>query len=101
MYKILMDIVTGRDGVTHDIVRWLAVLTALTAIFLTIYIVVYKDKDFDIQSFGIGMGTIFATVGVALKLKETTEPGHSAEVTTQIVDSSSGKTIETVEKVKQ
>jgi len=70
----IKNIGTGKDGETHDVIRWTAIWTTVTALGLTIYNVMYKGMVFDIQSFGIGMGAVFAAVGAALKLKETTEP---------------------------
>jgi len=74
MRKMIKDSLTGVDGESFDIVRVLSALVILVALGLTIYVVVYKDTPFDIQSYGIGIGTIFAALGAALKLKENTEP---------------------------
>ena len=74
MNKVIKDMVTGKDNQTHDVIRWLAVLTFITSLGLTIYVVVLKDRPFNIQEFGIAVSTIFASIGAALKLKETTEP---------------------------
>ena len=70
---ILKQLCTGKDNETHDIVRWLALLVFLTALGLAGYDV-WKNGKFDLQSFGVGMSTLFASIGAALKLKETTEP---------------------------
>ena len=70
---ILWDILTGAmtesDNRTHDLFKYLAVMAVACALFLEIYTVVRKLKPFDIQTFGIGVGTLLAGVGVALKLK--------------------------------
>jgi uncharacterized membrane protein len=66
---------TGIDNKTHDVIRWLAIITFVTALSLTIYIVVIKDSPFNIQDFCIALSSLFVAVGGALKLKETTEPG--------------------------
>lgn len=74
MMKILRDLGTGIDGVTHDIVRWLAGGGSLTALGLTIHSVVFQNHPFDIQQFGIGFGALLGAVGAALGLKAKTEP---------------------------
>jgi hypothetical protein len=70
---ILKQLCTGKDNETHDIVRWLALIVFLTALGLAGYDV-WKNGKFDLQQFGVGMSTLFASIGAALKLKETTEP---------------------------
>jgi uncharacterized membrane protein len=72
---ILTQLLTGIDNKTHDVIRWLAIITFVTALSLTIYIVVIKDNPFNIQDFCIALSSLFVAVGGALKLKETTEPG--------------------------
>ena len=74
MKNIITQLLTGKDGYTHDVVRWLGVLAVLVALGLAIYVVAWKNQAFDIQSFGLGIGTVFASLGAALKLKENTEP---------------------------
>lgn len=72
MSKILRDLLTDSDNLTHDIYRYLALLSILTGLGLSIYVVVVKDQPFDMQQFGIGIGVLFAGVGVALGLKKET-----------------------------
>lgn len=74
MKQILQDLLTGKDGVTHDVVRWLAVLSVVVGLSLAVYVVVWKGQPFDLQSFGLGIGAVFLSVGGALKLKAETEP---------------------------
>ena len=78
------DIVTGIDGVSYDIVRVLALVVVLDAILLITWRVLHDGQAFDLQSYGIGFGAIFVTVGVALNLKSSTEPSLSikSETTT-------------------
>lgn len=74
MKDILTQLLTGKDNVTHDVVRWLAVLSIVVGLGLAIYVVVVKGQPFDLQSFGLGIGAVFLSVGGALKLKEGSEP---------------------------
>ncbi|MEX3628323.1 MAG: hypothetical protein VB138_01455 [Burkholderia sp.] len=74
MKDIIKQLLTGKDNQTHDFVRWLGVLAVLVALGLTVYVVVWRGQPFDLQRFGVGMGSVFAALGAALKLKETTEP---------------------------
>lgn len=74
MKEIIKQLLTGKDNQTHDFVRWLGVLAVLVALGLTVYVVVWRSQPFDLQQFGVGMGSVFAALGAALKLKETTEP---------------------------
>ena len=74
MKDIIKQLLTGKDNQTHDFVRWLGVLAVLVALGLTVYVVVWRSQPFDLQQFGVGMGSVFAALGAALKLKETTEP---------------------------
>lgn len=69
----LRQIVTGSDNVTHDFVRWLAVLSVVVALGLSIYAVVRKDQPFDLQAFGIGIGIVLTAAAAAIKLKGPTE----------------------------
>ena len=70
MGKILRELVTESDNLTHDIYKWLALATVATAIGLTIYTVVHVGAAFDMQSFGLGMGGLFAGVGVQAGLRK-------------------------------
>jgi hypothetical protein len=72
--KPLRDILTGKDGQTHDIGRWAAVACILVALGLQVYVVVWKTQPFDMLNFGGGVGALAAGVGLMLKLKENTEP---------------------------
>jgi hypothetical protein len=70
----IKQVLTGKDNKTHDVVRWGGFSTIFIALGLTIFVVVWRNQPFDAQAFGIGMGAVFTTLGVALKIKETTEP---------------------------
>ena len=64
---------TESDNTTHDLYRVLSLLAILTGLGLTIYSVVAKGQPFDIQTFGIGIGTLFTGCGAALIMKPETK----------------------------
>lgn len=70
---ITKQLMTGRDGITHDIGRYAAGISYLTGLGLQIYVVL-RGSPFDFQAFGIGVGALSAGVGAMLKLKSETEP---------------------------
>jgi hypothetical protein len=70
--KWLTDILTEVDNHTYDYIRVLALLGALAGLGLQVWVVVRMappPQSFDFQNFGIGLGAMFAGVGVAMKLK--------------------------------
>lgn len=68
--SILRQLLTESDNVTHDLYRYLAIASILTGLGLQIYAIGWKGQPFDMQTFGIGVGALFAGVGVALGLKK-------------------------------
>lgn len=66
---VLRQLMTERDNRTHDIYRYLALLAIVVGLALNVYAVV-KGQPFDMQTFGIGTGALFAGMGVALGLKK-------------------------------
>ena len=56
---IIRQLLTESDNVTHDIYRYLAVISIAVGLSLSIYSVV-KGQPFDMQTFGIGVGSLFA-----------------------------------------
>lgn len=89
MKRSIQQAFTGRDNVTVDVVRVLAVVSFVVGIGLEIFVVGWKalrpdaTVSFDLQAYGIGLGALFATVGVALKLKADTEPTESTTLTSK------------------
>lgn len=75
MKKLIIDMLTGKDGSTYDVVRVGGVMTLLTFLALAAYAVVAKGQTWDPQAFGIGAGAVIAAVGAACGLKAKTEPG--------------------------
>ena len=74
IHKFFLDLVTGKDGKTHDLGRWMGIFAFFYYHGMESYNVFYMHKDFLLQDYGIGLGAVVAGVGVLLKLKEDTEP---------------------------
>jgi hypothetical protein len=66
---VIRQLFTEADNRTHDIYSYLAVGSIVVGLSLNIYAVI-KGQPFDMQTFGIGTGALFAGVGVALGLKK-------------------------------
>ena len=70
----LLQLVTGKDNKTHDVVRWGGLLGTLQALAFTAYDVIGHAAHFNLQEYGIGLGALLGAVGAALGLKKDTEP---------------------------
>ncbi|MBA0014156.1 MAG: hypothetical protein H0Z53_00820 [Nitrosospira sp.] len=68
--KVCRDWFTETNNLTHDPVRALAAGVILAGVILVVYSVVWRGEKFDVQTFGIGMASLFAGVGAALGLKK-------------------------------
>lgn len=73
MKAILRQLLTESDNVTHDLYRYLALVAILVGLGLQVHACGWKGQAFDMQTFGIGIGALFAGVGVALGLKKETK----------------------------
>ena len=62
MNKIINDILTEKDNVTHDSVGWLSCLSVVAGIVLQIYCTL-KGIPFDAQAYGIGSAAIIGSLG--------------------------------------
>lgn len=62
-------ILTQDQGEQQDLYRVLAVLSVGVAIGLTIYDVTVLHREWHVQDFGIGIGSLLAGVGVAIGLR--------------------------------
>lgn len=67
--KIVKQLLTESDNETHDLYRWLALLSVAVAIGLSVYSVI-NGGVWSAQDFGIGIGALIAGVGVAIGLKK-------------------------------
>lgn len=72
LQDVARQLMTESDNVTHDLYRYLALLAIATGLSLNVFAVGWKGQAFDMQAFGVGVGALFAGVGVALKLKPET-----------------------------
>ncbi|MCX6010324.1 MAG: hypothetical protein NTW48_09930 [Chloroflexi bacterium] len=70
MRDVVRQLLTDSDNVTHDLYRYMAVFGIVTGLGLQVYAVGWHNQPFDMQTFGIGTGALFAGVGVALGLKK-------------------------------
>lgn len=67
---VVRMLLTESDNRTHDLFRYLALCSIITGLALAVYSVVWKSQPFDMQTFGIGVGSLLAGVGVAIGLKK-------------------------------
>ena len=71
--KIIKNTLTGVDNETYDIARVVGAIVALSAVVLQAYITL-ETGVFDVQDFSIGMGTLIASIGLSVRLKQDSEP---------------------------
>ncbi len=74
MKKIFKDWLTGIDGQTYDMARFLWALTVLVFLGCALY-AIYKGQAWDAVQYGTGAGLVLAGGGVAIGMKAKTEPG--------------------------
>ena len=72
--KFINDILTDEEG-DWDIVSVLAAVATTVFIGLTIYTVVWKDKDIDGVGYGAAVASLLGTLGGAYYLKSRRDPG--------------------------
>ena len=71
--KFLNDLFTETDNHTFDLAKILAVLAVVNGLALATYEVVHKGTPFDFQSFGAGVGILFAGLAAVLGFKKETK----------------------------
>ena len=74
MSEILKQLLTGIDGHTHDVGRYLWVLSVLAGLGYAGYDLIWLRNAFNIVNYGIGVGSLLAAGGAGLMLKKDTEP---------------------------
>jgi hypothetical protein len=72
MRDIFLKLFTEADNQTPDVFRVLASFTVMVSLWLSVYSAVWLKHPFDMQSFGLGVGSLFAGLGVTLGLKKET-----------------------------
>ena len=68
---IIKDCLTESDGITHDVFRYLSIISVAVGLGLSIYAAVHQ-KAFNMLEFGGGVGALLGGAGVALGLKKET-----------------------------
>ena len=82
MKRVVTDMFTGKNNVTYDAFRVLAVAAVVIGLSLEVFVVIWRaGQGFDLQAYGIGIGGLLLAAGGALKLKESTEPTDTTTVT--------------------
>ena len=72
--RLFTQIFTEPDNTTFCIVKIGAGLIVPFALAVAGYHYVYLKEPFPMQDFGVGMGALFSSIGVALGLKKDTAP---------------------------
>jgi hypothetical protein len=80
----LKDLITDYDGETLETGRVAAIVGIAAFIVLAAWGVIAQGKDFDMQAFGIGFGSLVGGLGVYLmgdksKPKEHAPPGGDTQ----------------------
>ena len=79
MKKILNDLLTGKDGKTHDIGRWSLFVSSFGFFAAVIYNAMHAGLV-DLEKMYMGMAAIVGAHGMALWAKAGTEPDeHPSE----------------------
>jgi hypothetical protein len=71
---VFVHISTGIDGESFDIARIMGIVGVLFFMAMTVWNCLYKGQTFDYVNWGIGFGSVMGSMGIAIKLKEKTEP---------------------------
>lgn len=75
MKRAFIQAITGRDNVTVDLYRVLALAAVAVGIGLEVFVVVWRNgQGFSLVDYGAGIGGLLVAGAGALKLKESTEP---------------------------
>lgn len=85
MKHALIQLFSGADNITLEMFRMLACASVLIALGLEVYAVVF-GKIFDIQAYGIGLGSVLLASGGALRLKEGPPAANSLTQTTTVTE---------------
>ena len=67
---VLSNLMTESDNRTHDLFRYLSLISILVSLGLQIYSVMYINQPFNMVEFGTGIGALFGGIGVVMGLKK-------------------------------
>jgi hypothetical protein len=73
MNKIVNDLLTGKDGKTHDIARWSWGVCTITIIVIAGYEVIH-NSTLSLREFAEALGIVTGAHGAAAMMKKDTEP---------------------------
>ena len=76
MYKILNQLLTGKDNKTHDIARW-AWFVGFIAVILIAGYEVYTNHTVDLKELAESLGIVSGAHGAAIFAKQKSEPDAS------------------------
>ena len=78
MNKIINDLLTGKDGKTHDIARWSWMISVLAVIIGTGY-ELYHSVVVSLREFAEAVGIIAGAHGASVLMKKDAEPPPSSD----------------------
>lgn len=74
MKTFITEMHCGKDNETPDIARILCSLCIITVLFLAIWDATYHVHNTDFASLGACIAQVLGATGLAIKLKENSEP---------------------------
>ena len=75
MKRAMVELLSGRDNVTLDLLRVLALVAVIVGLVLQVMASIWPDRfKFDMLAYGGGLGAVFVAVGGAMRLQAPTEP---------------------------
>jgi hypothetical protein len=73
----LTQLLTGKDGVTHDIARW-SWIFSLLGVFSATICNSLQGHEVDLTSLGTAIAAVVSAHGAAIWAKKDTEPGANS-----------------------
>lgn len=74
MFKIIQELLTGKDGKTHDIARWSWMISLFAVIGFVVYEFVLGKAVVSLREFAESVGIIAGAHGAAVWAKKDAEP---------------------------
>lgn len=72
--RVLKSLFTDRDNESQDMTKWLAAISFLVAMGLTVFQVVIRNKEFDIILYSTGVAGLMGILAAALRWKDPVTP---------------------------